>query len=79
MDEYGHFSPFNDDINYTTMNSNALISIFHQSSHDYAHTKMTGIMIINRVDTNDSHRLKKSYPTKINFSCSAYYNFGKMS
>ena len=61
MDEYGHFSPFNDDINYTTMNSNALISIFHQSSHDYAHTKMTGIMIINRVDTNDSHRLKKNH------------------
>ena len=50
MDEYGHFSPFNDDINYTTMNSNALISIFHQRSHDYAHTKMTGIMIINRVE-----------------------------
>ena len=36
MDEYGHFSPFNDDINYPAMNSNALISIFHVSSHDIA-------------------------------------------
>ena len=60
MDEYGHFSPFNDDINYTTMNSNALISIFHQRSHDYAHTKMTGIMIINRVEQIQKSLIKLS-------------------
>ena len=44
----GYCRPFNDDINYPAMNSNALISIFHVSSHDMAledaHTKMTGIM-----------------------------------
>ena len=32
----GYCRPFNDDINYPAMNSNALISIFHVSSHDMA-------------------------------------------
>ena len=48
LDIGGYSRPFNDDINYPAMNSNALISIFHVSSHDMAledaHTKMTGIM-----------------------------------
>ena len=34
LDIGGYSRPFNDDINYPAMNSNALISIFHVSSHD---------------------------------------------
>ena len=44
LDIGGYSRPFNDDINYPAMNSNALISIFHVSSHDMAledaHTKI---------------------------------------